>query len=224
MTSFKTAQIASKLEYIDKVIFVVDRKDLDYQTMKEYDRFKKGCANSNVNTKILEGQLEDSKSKIIITTIQKLDSFIKKNNHSKAYNKKIVFIFDECHRSQLGDMHKNITPKFKKWIIFGFTGTPIFTGNAKTKKGIMQTTGQLFGERLHTYTIANAISDKNVLPFRYEYIGRVDIKEDVKDEKVYKIDIEKAYDNKTRISAITKYIIEHFFLKLKMMSHMYIIH
>ena len=114
LTSFKTAQIASKLEYIDKVIFVVDRKDLNYQTMKEYDRFKKGCANSNVNTKILKGQLEDSKSKIIITTIQKLDSFIKKNNHSKAYNKKIVFIFDECHRSQLGDMHKNITQKFKK--------------------------------------------------------------------------------------------------------------
>lgn len=215
LTSFKTAQIASKLEYIDKVIFVVDRKDLDYQTMKEYDRFKKGCANSNANTKILEGQLEDSKSKIIITTIQKLDSFIKKNNNSKAYNKKIVFIFDECHRSQFGDMHKNITQKFKKWIIFGFTGTPIFTGNAKTKKGIMQTTGQLFGERLHTYTIVNAISDKNVLPFRYEYIGRVDIKEDVKDEKVYKIDIEKAYDNKARISAITKYIIEHFSSKTK---------
>ena len=215
LTSFKTAQIASKLEYIDKVIFVVDRKDLDYQTMKEYDRFKKGCANSNANTKILEGQLEDSKSKIIITTIQKLDSFIKKNNNSKAYNKKIVFIFDECHRSQFGDMHKNITKKFKKWIIFGFTGTPIFTGNAKTKKGIMQTTGQLFGERLHTYTIVNAISDKNILPFRYEYIGRVDIKEDVKDEKVYKIDIEKAYDNKARISAITKYIIEHFSSKTK---------
>lgn len=114
LTSFKTAQIASNLEYIDKVIFVVDRKDLDYQTMKEYDRFKKGCANSNANTKILEGQLEDNKSKIIITTIQKLDSFIKKNKSSKAFDKKIVFIFDECHRSQFGDMHKNITDKFKK--------------------------------------------------------------------------------------------------------------
>lgn len=215
LTSFKTAQIASKLEYVDKVMFVVDRKDLDYQTMKEYDRFKKGCANSNANTKILEGQLEDSKSKIIITTIQKLDNFIKKNNNSKAFNKKIVFIFDECHRSQFGDMHKNIIKKFKRWIIFGFTGTPIFTGNAKTKKGIMQTTGQIFGERLHTYTIVNAISDKNVLPFRYEYVGRVDIKENVKDEKVYKIDIEKAYDNKSRISAITQYIIEHFSTKTK---------
>lgn len=215
LTSFKTAQIASNLEYIDKVIFVVDRKDLDYQTMKEYDRFKKGCANSNANTKILEGQLEDNKSKIIITTIQKLDSFIKKNKSSKAFDKKIVFIFDECHRSQFGDMHKNITDKFKKWIIFGFTGTPIFIGNAQTKKGIMQTTGQIFGERLHTYTIVNAISDKNVLPFRYEYIGRVDIKKDVKDEKIYKIDVEKAYDNKIRIATVTKYIIEHFSTKTK---------
>ena len=121
LTSFKTAQIASNLEYIDKVLFVVDRKDLDYQTMKEYDRFKKGCANSNANTKILEQQLDDNSSKIIITTIQKLDSFIKKNANHKSFNKKVVFIFDECHRSQFGDMHRNITNRFKKWIIFGFT-------------------------------------------------------------------------------------------------------
>lgn len=215
LTSFKTAQIASNLEYIDKVMFVVDRKDLDYQTMKEYDRFKKGCANSNANTKILEEQLSNKNSKIIITTIQKLDSFIKKNTNHKAFDKKVVFIFDECHRSQFGDMHKNIVNKFKKWIIFGFTGTPIFTGNAQTKKGIMQTTGQIFGERLHEYTIVNAINDKNVLPFRYEYIGRVDIKDDVKDEKIYKIDVEKAYDNKVRISKIVEYIIEHFSTKTK---------
>lgn len=215
LTSFKTAQIASNLEYIDKVMFVVDRKDLDYQTMKEYDRFRKGCANSNANTKILEEQLSNRNSKIIITTIQKLDSFIKKNTNHKAFDKKVVFIFDECHRSQFGDMHKNIVSKFKKWIIFGFTGTPIFTGNAQTKKGIMQTTGQIFGERLHTYTIVNAINDKNVLPFRYEYVGRVDIKDDVKDEKIYKIDVEKAYDNKVRISKIVEYIIEHFSTKTK---------
>ena len=215
LTSFKTAQIASNLEYIDKVLFVVDRKDLDYQTMKEYDRFKKGCANSNANTKILEQQLDDNSSKIIITTIQKLDSFIKKNANHKSFNKKVVFIFDECHRSQFGDMHRNITNKFKKWIIFGFTGTPIFTANAQTKKGIMQTTGQTFGERLHTYTIVNAINDKNVLPFRYEYVGRVDIKDNVKDEKVYKIDVEKAYDNNIRIKKIVEYIIEHFSTKTK---------
>lgn len=215
LTSFKTAQIASNLEYIDKVLFVVDRKDLDYQTMKEYDRFKKGCANSNANTKILEQQLDDNKSKIIITTIQKLDSFIKKNANHKSFDKKVVFIFDECHRSQFGDMHRNITNRFKKWIIFGFTGTPIFTANAQTKKGIMQTTGQTFGERLHTYTIVNAINDKNVLPFRYEYVGRVDIKDNVKDEKVYKIDVEKAYDNNIRIRKIVEYIIEHFSTKTK---------
>ncbi len=215
LTSFKAAQIASNLEYIDKVLFVVDRKDLDYQTMKEYDRFKKGCANSNANTKILEQQLDDNKTKIIITTIQKLDSFIKKNANHKSFNKKVVFIFDECHRSQFGDMHRNITNKFKKWIIFGFTGTPIFTANAQTKKGIMQTTGQTFGERLHTYTIVNAINDKNVLPFRYEYVGRVDIKDNVKDEKVYKIDVEKAYDNNIRIKKIVEYIIEHFSTKTK---------
>lgn len=215
LTSFKTAQIASNLEYIDKVLFVVDRKDLDYQTMKEYDRFKKGCANSNANTKILEQQLNDNKTKIIITTIQKLDSFIKKNSNHKSFNKKVVFIFDECHRSQFGDMHRNIINKFKKWIIFGFTGTPIFTANAQTKKGIMQTTGQTFGERLHTYTIVNAINDKNVLPFRYEYVGRVDIKDNVKDEKVYKIDVEKAYDNNIRIKKIVEYIIEHFSTKTK---------
>lgn len=215
LTSFKTAQIASNLEYIDKVLFVVDRKDLDYQTMKEYDRFKKGCANSNANTKILEQQLDDRSSKIIITTIQKLDSFIKKNTNHKSFNKKVVFIFDECHRSQFGEMHRNITNKFKKWIIFGFTGTPIFTANAQTKKGIMQTTGQTFGERLHTYTIVNAINDKNVLPFRYEYIGRVDIKDNVKDEKVYKIDVEKAYDNNIRIKKIVEYIIEHYSTKTK---------
>ncbi len=218
LTSFKTAQIASQLDYIDKVLFVVDRKDLDYQTMKEYDRFKKDCANSNTNIKVLEQQLASPDSKIIITTIQKLDGFIKKNTEHSSYNKKVVFIFDECHRSQFGDMHKNIIKRFKKWVIFGFTGTPIFTQNAQTKKGIMQTTGQVFGDRLHTYTIVNAINDKNVLPFRYEYVGRVDIKDNVKDEKVYKIDIEKAYDNKARIKAITDYIIEHYSTKTKNME------
>lgn len=215
LTSFKTAQIASNLEFIDKVIFVVDRKDLDYQTMKEYDRFKKNCANSNANTKVLEEQLDDTKSRIIITTIQKLDNFIKKNATHSAFNKKVIFIFDECHRSQFGDMHNNIVKKFKKWIIFGFTGTPIFAQNAKTKKGIMRTTEQTFGSKLHTYTIVNAINDKNVLPFRYEYVGRVDIKDNVKDEQVYAIDREKAYDNKIRISLITNYIIEHFASKTK---------
>ena len=185
----------------------MDRKDLEYQTIKEYDKFKKGCANSNSNTKILEEQLKNPNSKIIITTIQKLDSFIKKNINHEVFLKHVVFIFDECHRSQFGDMHENIIRKFKNYYIFGFTGTPIFADNAMIKKGISQTTEQIFGERLHTYTIVNAINDKNVLPFRYEYVGRVDIKDNVEDEKVYGIDLEKVYNNNTRIEKIFNYII-----------------
>ena len=215
LTSFKTSQLASNLSYIDKVLFVVDRKDLDYQTMKEYDKFKEGSANSNTSTKVLENQLHDDNAKIIITTIQKLSTFIKKNTESEIFNKHVVFIFDECHRSQFGEMHKSIIKKFKKYYIFGFTGTPIFPENARTIKGISETTEQVFGERLHTYTIVNAIADKNVLPFKYEYVGRVDIRDDVKDEKVYNIDEEKLFDNKIRINLITNYIIEYFSTKTK---------
>lgn len=215
LTSFKTSQLVSNLSYIDKVLFVVDRKDLDYQTMKEYDKFKEGAANSNTSTKVLENQLHDDNAKIIITTIQKLSTFIKKNTESEVFNKHVVFIFDECHRSQFGEMHKSIIKKFKKYYIFGFTGTPIFPENARTIKGISETTEQVFGERLHTYTIVNAIADKNVLPFRYEYVGRVDIRDDIKDEKVYNIDEEKLFDNKIRINLITTYIIEHFSTKTK---------
>ena len=215
LTSFKTSQLASKLNFIDKVLFVVDRKDLDYQTMKEYDRFKEGAANSNTSTKVLEEQLNDPNAKIIITTIQKLSQFIKKNEQSDVFNKHVVFIFDECHRSQFGDMHKAIIKKFNKYYLFGFTGTPIFPENARTIKGISETTEQIFGERLHTYTIVNAIADKNVLPFRYEYVGRVDLRDDVKDEKVYNIDEEKLFDNQIRVSMITDYIIDHFSTKTK---------
>lgn len=215
LTSFKTSQLASKLDFIDKVLFVVDRKDLDYQTMKEYDRFKEGAANSNTSTKVLEEQLNDPNAKIIITTIQKLSQFIKKNENSNVFDKHVVFIFDECHRSQFGDMHKAIIKKFKKYYLFGFTGTPIFPENARTIKGTSETTEQIFGERLHTYTIVNAIADKNVLPFRYEYVGRVDIANNVKDEKIYNIDEEKLFDNQMRISLITNYIIDHFSIKTK---------
>ena len=215
LTSFKTSQLVSNLSYIDKVLFVVDRKDLDYQTMKEYDKFKEGAANSNTSTKVLENQLHDDNAKIIITTIQKLSTFIKKNTESEVFNKHVVFIFDECHRSQFGEMHKSIIKKFKKYYIFGFTGTPIFPENARTIKGISETTEQIFGERLHTYTIVNAIADKNVLPFRYEYVGRVDIRDDVKDEKIYNIDVEKLFDHKMRISLITNYIVDHFSVKTK---------
>lgn len=215
LTSFKTSQLVTKLPFIDKVLFVVDRKDLDYQTMKEYNKFKEGAANSNTSTKVLESQLNDDNAKIIITTIQKLSTFIKKNTYSDVFNKHVVFIFDECHRSQFGEMHKSIIKRFKKYYIFGFTGTPIFPENARTIKGISETTEQVFGERLHTYTIVNAIADKNVLPFRYEYVGRVDIRDGVKDEKIYDIDEEKLFDNDVRIKLITNYIIDHFSTKTK---------
>lgn len=165
LTSFKTARLASKLPYIDKVLFVVDRKDLDYQTMKEYDRFEKGAANSNTSTTILKRQLENPNAKIIITTIQKLSTFIKKNPGHEVYQKHVVIIFDECHRSQFGDMHTAIVKNFKKYHLFGFTGTPIFSVNSgRAKNPEFFTTGQTFGDQLHSYTIVDAINDKNVLP------------------------------------------------------------
>lgn len=208
LTSFKTARIASNLDFIDKVLFVVDRKDLDYQTMKEYDRFEKGAANSNTSTKILEKQLSDAKSKIIITTIQKLANFIKKNKSHEIYQKQIVIIFDECHRSQFGDMHKSIVRFFKQYYIFGFTGTPIFALNAE--KMSCTTTAQTFGDRLHTYTIVDAINDKNVLPFRVDYIKTMDIEADIDDEQVWDIDRKKAFEAPERVHLVANYILEHF--------------
>ena len=210
LTSFKAAQLATKLPYIDKVMFVVDRKDLDYQTMREYDRFQKGAANGNTSTSVLEKQITDSKSKIIITTIQKLSSFIKKNPDSDIYKKEVVLIFDECHRSQFGDMHAAITKKFKKYYIFGFTGTPIFIENMPTGVGLIKTTEDAFGERLHTYTIVNAISDHNVLPFRVDYVRTMKEKEDVENSKVWDIEREKALSDPRRINNVTAYILEHY--------------
>lgn len=211
LTSFKTAQLATSLPYIDKVLFVVDRKDLDYQTMKEYDRFQKGAANSNSSTNVLKKQLESSDGKIIITTIQKLDRFIKQNKKHDVYSKHVVIIFDECHRSQFGDMHNSIIKSFKYYHIFGFTGTPIFSVNANSgSKNVLKTTPQAFGEKLHTYTIVDAISDGNVLPFRIDYIGKVMPVDDIKDKQVSAIDIEKAMGDPRRISMITEYILEHF--------------
>ena len=210
LTSFKAAQLATKLLYIDKVLFVVDRKDLDYQTMREYDRFQKGAANGNTSTSVLEKQIADSNSKIIITTIQKLSSFIKKNPDSDIYKKEVVLIFDECHRSQFGEMHAAITKKFKKYYIFGFTGTPIFIENMPTGVGLVKTTEDAFGERLHTYTIVNAISDHNVLPFRVDYVSTMKEKENVENSKVWDIEREKALSDPRRISNVAKYILEHY--------------
>lgn len=216
LTSFKTAQLASKLDLVDKVLFVVDRKDLDYQTMKEYDRFQKGAANSNTSTAILKGQLEDGDAKIIITTIQKLDNFIRKNKGHKVFESHVVLIFDECHRSQFGDMHEAITKSFHMYHIFGFTGTPIFADNAGTGKNIkLRTTPQAFGDKLHTYTIVDAINDENVLPFRIDYITTIKDKKGVQDKQVSAIDTEKALSDPHRITEIVKYILEHFIQKTK---------
>ena len=227
LTSFKTAQLACNLPYIDKVLFVVDRKDLDYQTMKEYDRFEKGAANSNTSTAILKKQLEDPNAKIIITTIQKLGIFIDKNKGHEVFNKHVVIIFDECHRSQFGDMHAQIVGAFKKYHLFGFTGTPIFavnatSGNKKDKSGklIQKTTPQVFGGEpdkdgnkvlpLHTYTIVDAINDGNVLPFRIDYVNTMKMKENVQDKDISAIDRERAMLAPERIKEVTKYILEHF--------------
>lgn len=212
LTSFKTARIASKLDFVDKVLFVVDRKDLDYQTMKEYDRFEKGAANSNTSTIILARQLSDNKSKIIITTIQKLSTFIKKNKDHEVYDKQIVLIFDECHRSQFGDMHAAIVKYFRKYYMFGFTGTPIFPVNAGTNVKIAKyaTTEQTFGDQLHTYTIVDAINDNNVLPFRVDYIKTMDTEADIDDEEVWDIDRKKALEAPARISLVANYILDHF--------------
>lgn len=222
LTSFKTARLASQLPFIDKVLFVVDRKDLDYQTMKEYDRFEKGAANSNTSTAVLTKQLGDKKSHIIITTIQKLTSFIKKNKEHPVYNKQVVIIFDECHRSQFGDMHIAIAGgvdkdgnkkkgAFQKYYMFGFTGTPIFPINSGSmRNGQFLTTEQTFGDKLHTYTIVNAINDKNVLPFRVQYYKTMDTERDIDDEQVWDIDREKAFMAPKRISLVTQYILDHF--------------
>lgn len=211
LTSFKTARLASQLDFVDKVLFVVDRKDLDYQTMKEYDRFDKGAANSNTSTAILKKQLENPNAKIIITTIQKLANFIKRNQQHDVYNKEIVIIFDECHRSQFGDMHTDIIKHFKKYYLFGFTGTPIFAKNAGARKNAqLMTTEQAFGDKLHTYTIVDAINDKNVLPFRVDFIKTMALEEDIKDEDVWGIDREKPMMAPERISLVTKYILNNF--------------
>lgn len=216
LTSFKTAQLASKLPHIDKVVFVVDRKDLDYQTMKEYDKFEKWAANSNTSTAKLKKQLEDPKARIIITTIQKLDKFIKKNKGHSIFDGEIVLIFDECHRSQFGDMHKAITKAFKKYYLFGFTGTPIFASNSSSSgHPDLRTTEQTFGEKLHTYTIVDAIADKNVLPFKVDYISTIKEAEDIEDTQVKNIDREAALSSPKRITNIVQYIRTHFDQKTK---------
>jgi len=220
LTSFKTAQLASAMPSIDKVLFVVDRKDLDYQTMQEYDRFQKGAANSNTSTRILKQQLENPAARIIITTIQKLSTFIAANKGHEIYDGHVVIIFDECHRSQFGEMHTAITKAFKRYHLFGFTGTPIFAANAGSGGNPqLRTTEQAFGDKLHTYTIVDAITDKNVLPFRIDYVNTVKMPESIADKQVSAIDKENALLAPERIEQIVAYIREHFDQKTKRASH-----
>lgn len=215
LTSFKAAQLASRLPSVDKVLFVVDRKDLDYQTMREYDRFEKGAANSNTSTAVLKEQLEEPGSRIIITTIQKLSTFIAANKGHEIYDGHVVIIFDECHRSQFGDMHTAITRAFKRYNLFGFTGTPIFAANASSSGNPqLQTTEQAFGEKLHAYTIVDAIADKNVLPFRADYVSTIQVGT-ASDTQVISIETESTLLDQRRISNIVAYTLEHFDQKTK---------
>ena len=224
LTSFKTAKLATELPFIEKVLFVVDRRDLDYQTIREYDKFEKGAANGNRSTEVLTKQLRASKDKssIIITTIQKLSEFVKRNSDDEVYNKHVVIIFDECHRSHFGEMHTLITKKFKKYYMFGFTGTPIFAQNSSSgHKPDLKTTAQAFGDRLHTYTIVDAIRDGNVLPFKVDYIDTIRKKDGTKDEKVSAIASEEALMSPDRIKKIVAYILEHFNQKTRRDFHSY---
>ena len=210
LTSFKTSQLASNLSFIDKVLFVVDRKDLDYQTIREFDKFEKGAANGSTSTKVLENHLVDKSKKILVTTIQKLSAFIRKNSTHPVFEQQVVLIFDECHRSQFGKMHRAIVKKFKHYYMFGFTGTPIFAANANASNPRFRTTEQLFGKQLHAYTIVNAINDRNVLPFRVDYLKTMDIAPNMRDEKVRDINRQGAYMHPDRIREVTRYILEHF--------------
>lgn len=215
LTSFKAAQLASKLPDVAKVLFVVDRKDLDYQTMREYDRFEKGAANSNASTAVLKKQLEDPGARIIITTIQKLSTFIKLNKGHEVFSGHSVIIFDECHRSQFGDMHTDITRAFTRYNLFGFTGTPIFASNAGSGGNPqLRTTEQAFGDKLHTYTIVDAITDKNVLPFRIDYVNTIKVG-NPDDSQVSAIDRERALLDMRRIRDVVAYTLEHFDQKTK---------
>ena len=242
LTSFKTAQLASLDDRVKNVLFVVDRKDLDYQTMREYDKFEPDCANSTSSSKILQKLLKDNEKKIIITTIQKLANLLKPSVLGKdeklqeVMKQEIVIIFDECHRSQFGDMQKLIRRTFKKYMMFGFTGTPIFAENAgNTSDPKLRTTAQVFGgepdekgnhtRALHTYTIIDAIRDQNVLKFKVDYIKTMKMKEDAQTKEVWGIDTNEAWKHPERISLVTRYILDHFDEKTKQadiygMSHL----
>ena len=209
LTSFKSARLATELDYIDKVFFVVDRKDLDYQTMREYQKFQKDSVNGSKDTKELKISIEKQDNKIVVTTIQKLNEFVKNNKGHEIYNKHCVFIYDECHRSQFGLAQKNIQSSFKHYYQFGFTGTPIFVENSLDGK----TTSDVFGAQLHSYVITDAIRDGKVLKFKIDY-NSINPKfksseEETDDEKLKALE-NKMFLHPERISEITNYILDKF--------------
>ena len=209
LTSFKSARLATELDYIDKVFFVVDRKDLDYQTMREYQKFQKDSVNGSKDTKELKVSIEKQDNKIVVTTIQKLNEFVKSNKGHEIYNKHCVFIYDECHRSQFGLAQKNIQSSFKHYYQFGFTGTPIFVENSLDGK----TTSDVFGAQLHSYVITDAIRDGKVLKFKIDYNSinpRFKSSEEETDDEKLKSLENKMFLHPERITEITKYILDKF--------------
>ena len=210
LTSFKAARLATELDFIDKVFFVVDRKDLDYQTMKEYQRFSPDSVNGSDSTAGLKSNLDKDDNKIVVTTIQKLNNLIKNESDLPIYNKQVVFIFDECHRSQFGEAQKNIKKKFKKYYQFGFTGTPIFPENALGA----ETTGSVFGLQLHTYLITDAIRDEKVLKFKVDYndvrpqFKSIETEQDEK--KLSAAENKQAFLHPNRLREISQYILNNF--------------
>ncbi|QPF37510.1 type I restriction endonuclease subunit R [Acinetobacter sp. TTH0-4] len=210
LTSFKAARLATELDFIDKVFFVVDRKDLDYQTMKEYQRFSPDSVNGSDSTAGLKRNLDKDDNKIIVTTIQKLNNLMKSESDLPIYNKQVVFIFDECHRSQFGEAQKNLKKKFKKYYQFGFTGTPIFPQNALSA----ETTASVFGRELHSYVITDAIRDEKVLKFKVDYNDvrpQFKIIETEQDEKkLSAAENKQALLHPDRIREISQYILNNF--------------
>ncbi|PXB15027.1 HsdR family type I site-specific deoxyribonuclease [Vibrio parahaemolyticus] len=210
LTSFKAARLATKLDFVDKVFFVVDRKDLDHQTMKEYQRFSPDSVNGSESTAGLKRNLDKDDNKIIVTTIQKLNNLIKSESDLPVYKQQVVFIFDECHRSQFGEAQKNIKKKFKKYYQFGFTGTPIFPDNALGA----ETTGSVFGQQLHTYVITDAIRDEKVLKFKVDYndvrpqFKSIETEQD--DKKLSAAENKQAFLHPMRIREISQYILNNF--------------
>lgn len=213
LTSFKAARLATKLDFIDKVFFVVDRKDLDFQTMKEYQKFSPDSVNGSNSTAGLKRNIDKDDNKIIVTTIQKLNNLMKGDQELDIYNKQVVFIFDEAHRSQFGEAQKNLQKKFKKYYQFGFTGTPIFPENALGA----ETTASVFGSELHAYVITDAIRDEKVLKFKVDYHNVKPqfkgVETEIDEKKLNAEDAKKAFLHPARISEISKYILQNYRIK-----------